>query len=123
MGFRPGMLSPIIALLRGLTDPVVGLNMGETAEVLAHLFGVSRENMDEYAVRSHLRLAAAQDEGRMKEVEVIYDSKGNYYDHDNGVRKDSSVEKLAKLRPAFDRDFGAVTAANSSQITDGAAWV
>ena len=123
LNFRPGMLSPIIALLRGLTDPVVGLNMGQTAEVLAHRFGVSRKNMDEYAVRSHLKLAAAQEEGRMKEIEVIYDTKGNYYDHDNGVRKDSSVEKLAKLRPAFDRDFGSVTAANSSQITDGAAWV
>ena len=57
---RPGHLKPIIALLRGLTDPIVGLNMGQTAEVLAHRFDVSRETMDEYAVRSHKRLAAAQ---------------------------------------------------------------
>ncbi len=121
--FRPAMLSPIIALLRGLTDPVVGLNMGQTAEVLAHRFGVDREQMDEYAVNSHHRLATAHDEGRMKEIEVLYDAHGNFYDHDNGVRRDSAVEKLAKLRPAFDRDFGLVTAANSSQITDGAAWV
>jgi acetyl-CoA C-acetyltransferase len=120
---RPAMLKPVIALLRGLTDPVVGLNMGQTAEVLAHRFGVSREAMDEYAVRSHLRLAAAHDEDRMKEIEDCYDIIGNFYDHDNGVRKDSSVEKLSKLRPAFDRDFGSVTAGNSSQITDGAAWV
>jgi acetyl-CoA C-acetyltransferase len=121
--FRPGMLSPIIALLRGLTDPVVGLNMGQTAEVLAHRFGISRQAMDEYAVNSHLRLAAAHDEGRMNEIEVLYDANGKHYDHDNGVRRDSAVEKLAKLRPAFDRDFGMVTAGNSSQITDGAAWV
>jgi acetyl-CoA C-acetyltransferase len=121
--FRPAMLSPIIALLRGLTDPVVGLNMGQTAEIIAHRFGITREQMDEYAVRSHLRLAAAHEEGRMQEIEAIYDTEGNYYDHDNGVRKDSAVEKLAKLRPAFDRDFGSVTAGNSSQITDGAAWV
>jgi len=121
--FRPSMLSPVIALLRGLTDPVVGLNMGQTAEVIAHRFGIDRNAMDEYAARSHLRLAAAQQEGRMKEIEVVYDVNGQYYDHDNGVRPDSSVEKLAKLRPAFDRDFGSVTAGNSSQITDGAAWV
>ena len=120
---RPTMLRPVIALLRGLTDPVVGLNMGQTAEVLAHRFEVRREQMDEYAVRSHLRLAAAHEEGRMQEIEEIYDTDGNYYDHDNGVRKDSSVEKLAKLKPAFDREFGSVTAGNSSQITDGAAWV
>lgn len=120
---RPKMIKPVIALLRGLTDPVVGLNMGQTAEVLAHRFGVTREDMDEYAVRSHLRLAAAHDEGRMGEVEILYDTVGNYYDYDNGVRKDSAVDKLAKLRPAFDRDFGSVTAGNSSQISDGAAWV
>lgn len=121
--FRPALLKPVIALLRGLTDPVVGLNMGQTAEVLAHRFGISREQMDEYASRSHHRLAAAQAQGRLGEIEVIYDSNGNYYDHDDGVRLDSSPEKLAKLRPVFDREFGSVTAGNSSQITDGAAWV
>jgi len=121
--FRPAMLSPVIALLRGLTDPVVGLNMGQTAEVLAHKFTITREQMDTYAVRSHLRLAAAAEEKRLSEIEVMYDSKGNFYDHDTGVREDSAVEKLAKLKPAFDRDFGLVTAGNSSQISDGAAMV
>lgn len=121
--FRPGMLSPVIALLRGLTDPIVGLNMGQTAEILARHFGITRQMMDEYAARSHVRLAAAQAEGKMQEIEVLYDTAGNFYDHDNGVRPDSSVEKLAKLRPVFDRDFGNVTAGNSSQISDGAAWV
>ena len=121
--FRPGLLKPVIALLRGLTDPVVGLNMGQTAEELAHRFGISREQMDEYASRSHHRLAAAQADGRMGEIETLYDNNGNYYDYDDGVRPDSSPEKLAKLKPVFDREFGSVTAGNSSQITDGAAWV
>lgn len=121
--FRPALLTPVIALLHGLTDPVVGLNMGQTAEVLAYRFGIDRLAMDSFAVRSHQRLAAAQAEGRMAEIEVIYDNDGNFYDHDNGVRLDSSVEKLAKLKPVFDREFGMVTAGNSSQITDGAAWL
>jgi acetyl-CoA C-acetyltransferase len=79
--------------------------------------------MDEYAVRSHFRMTTAQQENRLPEIEVLYDSGGHYYDRDTGVRPDSTLEKLARLRPAFDRDFGRVTAGNSSQITDGAAWV
>lgn len=122
-GFRPGLLKPVIGLLKGLTDPVVGLNMGQTAEVLADKFGLDRGQLDCYAVQSHLRLHAAREEGRLDEVEVIYDNKGHYFDFDDGVRPDSSKEKLAKLKPVFDRRFGQVTAGNSSQITDGAAWV
>ena len=87
--FRPALLKPVIALIKGLTDPVVGLNMGQTAEVLAHRFAITREQMDQYASRSHHRLAAAQAEGRMGEIEVLYDTKGHYYDHDDGVRPDS----------------------------------
>jgi acetyl-CoA C-acetyltransferase len=121
--FRPALLKPVIALIHGLTDPVVGLNMGQTAEELAYHFGIDRQTMDGFAVQSHQRLAAAQAKGRMQEIEVIYDNDGNFYDHDNGVRLDSSVEKLAKLKPVFDREFGMVTAGNSSQITDGAAWL
>jgi len=123
LALRPGYLKPVIAILRGLTDPVVGLSMGQTAEVLAHRFGITREQMDDYAVRSHLRLAAAQGEGRLEEITPVIDSKGVYYDHDDGVRPDSSAEKLAKLKPVFDREFGNVTAGNSAQITDGACWV
>ena len=121
--FRPTLLKPVIALIKGLSDPVVGMNMGQTAEELAYRFDISREQMDAYAVQSHLRLHAAHEEGRMQEIEVMYDTNGNYYDHDDGVRPDSSTEKLTKLKPVFDRGFGKVTAANSSQITDGAAWV
>jgi len=120
---RPGFIAPIIGLLKGLTDPIVGLNMGQTAEILADRFGISREAMDEFSVRSHHRLAKAQQEGWLDEVEPLFDGKGRHYDADDGVRPDSSMESLAKLKPAFDRRFGKVTAGNSAQITDGACWL
>ncbi len=121
--FRPALLIPVIALLKGLSDPVVGLSMGQTAEIIAHRFSVTREAMDAYAVQSHQRLSAAMEQGRLSEIEVLYDSQGKFYDHDDGVRADANVEKLATLKPVFDGEFGLVTSANSSQITDGAAWV
>jgi acetyl-CoA C-acetyltransferase len=114
---------PVIALLHGLTDDTVGLNMGETAENIANQFNISRQQMDEYAMASHHRLAKAHESGYLDEIEVLYDEKGNYYDHDDGVRPDSTVASLAKLRPAFDRKYGKVTAGNSAQITDGASWL
>jgi acetyl-CoA C-acetyltransferase len=121
------LLAPVIGIMKGLTDPMVGLLMGQTAENLAHRFGISREQMDAYAVRSHQRVARAQDEGPLKpgggEVEPLYDAKGNSYGLDDGVRRDASMEGLAKLRPFFDRKYGNVTPGNSSQITDGAAWL
>ena len=115
--------APIIGVLRGLTDPIVGLNMGQTAEVLAHRFNISREQMDEFAMKSHLRLADAQTNNRLPEIEIIYDTQGNHYANDDGVRSDSNMEQLGKLKPVFDRKFGKVTAGNSAQITDGAAWL
>ena len=120
---RGGHFKPVIALLHGLTDDTVGLNMGETAENIANNFGITRQQMDEYAMNSHHRLAKAHESGYLDEIEVLYDDKGNYYDHDDGVRADSSIESLAKLRPAFDKKYGRVTAGNSAQITDGAAWL
>ena len=120
---RPAYFKPVIGLLRGLTDPIIGLNMGHTAEILAHRFGISRETMDAYAVESHLRLAKAQDEGHLKEIEPLYDTRGTVYQQDDGLRRDSTVEKLGKLKPVFDRDFGRVTAGNSAQVTDGAAML
>ncbi|MDH5710845.1 MAG: acetyl-CoA C-acetyltransferase [Gammaproteobacteria bacterium] len=120
---RPAYFKPVIALLRGLTDPVVGLNMGQTAEEIAYRFDISRKQMDEFAVASHQRLARAYDEGVMDEVEVLYDTNGNCYEQDDGLRRDSSLESLARLRSAFDKQYGNVTAGNSAQITDGASWV
>ena len=123
-GFRPAFLKPVIGLERGLTDPIVELNMGQTAEVLAHLFHVSRRDADQYAAESQQRLAHAQKEGWFKgELEPAFARDGKTYDYDDGVRPDSTVETLAKLKPAFERPYGKVTAGNSSQITDGASWV
>ncbi len=121
--WRPRYLKPVIGLLRGLTDPIVGLSMGQTAENLAHRFHINREAMDRFAVQSHLRLAEAQKNGSLHEIEALYDRQGHAFLDDDGVRPDSSVERLAKLRPVFDRKFGNVTAGNSAQITDGAAML
>jgi acetyl-CoA C-acetyltransferase len=120
-GFRPGLLAPVIALLKGLTDPVVGLNMGQTAEQIACRFGITRAQMDQFALESHQKLHQAQQNNELNEVIPLYDAHGNVYDLDDGVRPDSSLEKLARLRPAFDKPFGLVTPGNSAQITDGAA--
>jgi acetyl-CoA C-acetyltransferase len=121
--FRPHFLKPIIALMNGLSDPVVGLDMGQTAENLAYKFNITREEMDAFAVRSHQRLANAQQNGFLQEVTPIYSTAGKAFEKDDGVRADSSMEALAKLKPYFDKKFGAVTAGNSSQITDGAAML
>lgn len=118
--FRPSYLAPVIALLRGLTDPIVGLNMGQTAEKIAYRFGITREQMDKFANQSHLKLAQAYHENHMPEVTPIIDYKGRVYLQDDGVRLDSTEEKLAKLKPFFDKKYGMVTPGNSSQITDGA---
>ncbi|MEC5397962.1 acetyl-CoA C-acetyltransferase [Uliginosibacterium sp. H1] len=121
---RPGFLfSPVIGIVKGLTDPVVGLMMGQTAENLAWRFGITREQMDEFAVRSHQRVAAAHDSGDFKaELVPLIDAKGKVYAEDDGLRRDASMPNLAKPRPVFDKRHGKVTAGNSSQITDGAAW-
>ncbi|WP_024513801.1 acetyl-CoA C-acetyltransferase [Bradyrhizobium sp. Tv2a-2] len=121
---KPSYLKPVIGLERGLTDPITELNMGQTAEVVGHLFGITRTQSDSYAAESHQRLAKAQKEGFLKgEVETAFAHDGKFYDHDDGVRPDSTPESLAKLRPVFERPWGQVTAGNSSQITDGASWV
>ncbi|MGZ5079951.1 MAG: acetyl-CoA C-acetyltransferase [Usitatibacter sp.] len=121
--FRLANLAPVIAILRGLTDPIVKISMGSTAEIVAERFGITRRMMDEFAVESHRRTAFAQDNGRMTEVEPMYGPDGTVYAADDGVRRDSAVDKLAKLKPVFDRTYGNVTAGNSSQVTDGAAML
>lgn len=118
--FRFSFLAPIIALLRGLSDPIVGMNMGQTAELLAYRFGISREDMDAYAAESHHRADAAVKAEYMDEIVPIIDYQGKLYTQDDGIRTDSSVEKLGRLKPVFDKKYGMVTPGNSSQITDGA---
>lgn len=122
-GLRPGWLAPVFGIVRGLTDPNVGEMMGQTAENLAYRFGITRAQMDAYAVQSHQRLAAAYDAGRMRDEVVPVFEAGTAIVEDDGLRRDSSVERLAKLRPVFDARWGNVTAGNSSQVTDGAAWL
>src|SRR5437016_12666322 len=121
------LLAPVIGIMKGLTDPMVGLLMGQTAENVAHRFGITREQMDAFSVRSHSRAARAQEEGRLApgggEVEALYDADGVTFPLDDGVRRDASMQNLAKLKPFFDRKYGNVTPGNSSQITDGAAWL
>lgn len=122
--FQPAMLKPVIGIERGLTDPITELNMGQTAEVVAHLFGITRQQADEYALESHKRLAHAQTEGWLDdEVMPAMSNAGELYRADDGVRPDDSLAALAKLRPVFEPPHGQVTAGNSSQITDGASWV
>ena len=110
--------------MKGLTDPICGLLMGQTAENLAYRFGITRREMDAYAARSHARVLAAQKAGHFAgEIVPLYDRSGKLYAADDGVREDSTAENLAKLKPFFDRKYGNVTAGNSSQVTDGGAWV
>lgn len=123
-GLKPEFFKPVIGLERGLTDPVTELSMGQTAEILAHRFDISRKMADTYAMESHHRLAKAQKEGWLEdEVVPAIDRDGNVYEADDGVRPDSDLAGLAKPKPAFERPYGKVTAGNSSQITDGASWV
>ncbi len=122
--FKLSYLAPVIGLMKGLTDPIVGLLMGQTAENVAYRFGITRIEMDAYAARSHQRVRAAQEAGHFNgEVVPLYEKSGTLHPADDGVRADSTPQNLAKLRPFFDRKYGNVTAGNSSQITDGAAWV
>ena len=123
-GFRLGNLKPVFTLLLGLTDPLVKLNMGQTAEIVAHRFGITREQMDAYSLQSHQRLAAAFDDGRMNdEIAHLYDTRGKIHFEDTGLRRDTDLQQLAKLKPVFDRKYGSVTSGNSSQVTDGAAML
>lgn len=119
--FKPSNFAPVIALLRGLRDPVVGLNMGQTAEKIAYQFGINRDAMDAFSVQSHQRLGFAIEQGFHSEVVSLYTSSGQVLSSDDGLRPDSSTDKLAKLRAVFDKPAGKVTAGNSAQITDGAA--
>jgi acetyl-CoA acetyltransferase family protein len=120
--FRPKHFKPEIGLQQGLTDAVCGLNMGETAEVLAKEHGITRQEQDEFALRSHRRVVLAR--AKLSEEIVPVPVPPRYERmavQDNGVREDQTLEALSRLRPYFDRKFGTVTAGNSSQITDGGA--
>ena len=126
LSFKFKFMNPVIALRLGLTDGYCGLNMGETAEILAKEFHITREMQDEFAMKSHNRAEKATADGILKQEIVPVPVPPKYdrmIDQDNGIRPGQSMEALAKLRPVFDRYNGTVTAGNASQITDGAAAV
>ncbi|MBI5397695.1 MAG: thiolase family protein, partial [Verrucomicrobia bacterium] len=116
--FRPRDFEPRIGLRLGLTDPVSGLNMGETAEVLAREQGISRDDQDAFALQSNQRAVAARAKFAEEICPIYLDRKA--VTEDNGPRADTSQQALAALKPIFDRRNGSVTAGNSSQVTDGA---
>jgi acetyl-CoA C-acetyltransferase/acetyl-CoA acyltransferase len=128
--FRPGMLAPRVALMEGLTDPVSGLIMGKTAEILAREFDISRQEADAFALQSHQRAKAARDAGRLaKEILPVLPlgaapdggKPPSSVEHDDSIRDEQTIEALAKLRPYFEKPDGRVTVGNACGITDGAA--
>ncbi len=123
LSLRPKDFVPVVGLIDGLTDPISGLIMGETAEVLVRDFGISRREQDEFALASHQRWTAANEAGKFKnEVVPFYVPPAfEAVTEDIGPRKNQTLEALQKLHPYFDKKFGTVTAGNSSPITDGAA--
>jgi acetyl-CoA acetyltransferase family protein len=122
---RPRHFRPIAALECGLTDPVSGLIMGKTAEILAQEFGISRAEQDAFALRSHQRATAAAQAGRFnQEIATVFAGAAfSPVTADVGPRAGQTLEALAKLPPIFDRRDGTVTVGNSCQVTDGAAAV
>jgi acetyl-CoA acetyltransferase family protein len=122
--FRLLDLKPRIGLQLGLSDPISGFNMGETAENLSRDFSISREEQDEFALRSHRKAVASRAKLR-EEITAVYVDQGTsgkpFIEQDNGPRENQTREALAKLKPVFEPRTGTVTAGNSSQITDGAA--
>ena len=118
--FRPAMLAPRIALAEGLTDLVCGLNMGQTAEVLAREFKIDRARQDAFALRSHQRALAAREALREEIVPVYAAPDYEPVRDDTGPREGQTLEALATLKPYFDRRNGTVTVGNACQVTDGA---
>lgn len=124
--FRPNFLTPIVGLVQGLTDPISGLIMGCTAENIAKDFKITRREQDEFALRSHQKAESAIAKGIFKDeiIPVFNNDEKNslMIEEDEGVRKGQKIEDLAKLKPYFEKGTGTVTVANSSQVTDGAAF-
>ena len=109
-----------------ITETSTGLSMGQSAELMAKINGICRDDQDAWALGSHQKAAAAWDDGRLaEEVAPVYvvSNGGRAVTKDNHIRRDTSLEKLAQLKPVFDRQYGTVTAGNSSPLTDGAASV
>jgi acetyl-CoA C-acetyltransferase/acetyl-CoA acyltransferase len=119
LSFRPSDFAPVISLRLGLSDVTVGMNMGQTAELIARENGVTRYHQDKFALESHLKAFVAK-KVFAKEITPFYFPDGRFVTEDNGIRGEQSLSALEKLKPVFDKREGTVTAGNASQITDGA---
>lgn len=115
--FRPSFLKPE---LPGVNEPRTGLTMGESTEITAKEWGIQREHQDQLALSSHMKAAAAYDEGWYEDLVIPFQD----VEEDNNIRRDTTFEKLSSLKPVFDRsEEGTMTAGNSTPLTDGAAAV
>ncbi|MDQ6673700.1 MAG: acetyl-CoA C-acyltransferase [Chloroflexota bacterium] len=124
--FRGLSVADLPPVTPSIAETSTGLSMGQSAELMAKLNGISRADQDAWALGSHRKAAAAWADGRMaEEVAPVYvaDKGGRAVVRDNHIRPDTSLEKLAQLKPVFDRQYGTVTAGNASPLTDGAASV
>jgi acetyl-CoA acyltransferase len=120
---RPKDLIPITP---AIAEPTTGETMGQSAEKMAKIHAIPREEQDAFALRSHRNAAAGTADGRlMAEIMTVHlpPDYSNHASADNGIRTDSTLEQLAALRPVFDKRYGTVTAGNSSPLTDGGAAV
>ena len=120
---RPRDFVPITP---AIAEPSTGESMGQSAEKMAKINHIAREDQDQFALRSHRLAAVGLEDGRLtSEMETVWVPPRfeEYLSADNGVRKDTSIEQLRALKPVFDRKYGTVTAGNSSPLTDGASAV
>ena len=119
---RPRDLVPITP---AIAEPTTGESMGESAEKMAKINHIARDDQDQFTLRSHLRAAAGTADGRLTaEIAPVYAPPAfEALTSDNGIRPDSTIEALRALKPVFDRKYGTVTAGNSSPLTDGASAV
>lgn len=120
--FKGLRLSDLLPELPAIAEFSTGETMGQSADRMAARFGVSRQEQDEYALRSHQLAAEATRKGLLDEeiIPAKIPPKFKVVKHDNGIREDTTIEKLAKLKPAFIRPHGTITAGNASFLTDGA---
>jgi acetyl-CoA acyltransferase len=120
---RPKFLAPVTP---AIAEPTTGETMGQSADRMAKENGITREAQDAWAFRSHKLAAAGTADGRLLQEIVptfIPPSYTDHIDRDNGIREDTTPEKLGQLKPVFDRKYGTVTAGNASPLTDGASAV
>jgi acetyl-CoA acyltransferase len=118
---RPRDLVPVTP---AIAEPSTGETMGQSAEKMAKENGITREEQDRIALMSHQRASAATEDGRLtREIAPWFGAGDEVVQQDNGIRADTSMDALSKLKPVFDRKYGTVTAGNSSPLTDGAAAV